>query len=504
MLSCLLAGTAPAAWVSNASAGTRSSAITATCPGPTCLYTPPTAIESGAATDVLARMNLERAQSERNYPYGNTDTVLPKLDLASSAGQQTAQAAAEWEAAHQTVSEYAGERPPGYSFGTGGNASDGDDSAGIDNAIMHSYGHALGVLSAAPTDVAIGVACSENGKLYITEQFYNLDQPSWQAGQNRFRAELAANNVYVASNGTITSVPGPTGPAPAQDYLPQQPIVAGYGTGDSGLFATGVDWTCGGAKYSPGSSPSSPLPAPITGIAASQTGGGYALVNAQGAISVHGDANFHGAANGMALTQPIDHIVATPDGGGYWLVAGDGGIFSYGDAGFFGSLGDSQLDAPVVGMAPTPDGRGYWLVGRDGGVFAFGDAPFVGSMGGRPLNAPIVGMTASPSGTGYRLVASDGGIFAFGEAFFGSTAEISLNKPVVGMANTTDGDGYWLVASDGGIFAFGDAAFRGSTGALSLVQPIVGIAANPTTGGYWLGAADGGVFAFGSPFYGSD
>jgi hypothetical protein len=444
-------------------------------------------------------MNLERAQALRDYPYDGVETSLAPLTLASGNAERTAQAAAEWQADHNRVAAYGGDYPAGYTFGTGGNAGDAGDSAGMDDGVMHSYGHALGVLSAAPTEVAVGAACSATDTFYVTEQFYDTDQASWTAGQDRFHAELAANNVYTSSGGTVTTVTDTTGTGPANHYLPQQPIVAGY----SDLYATGANWTCSGVTYAPGSSPTSPLPAPISGIAASSTGGGYSLVNANGAISVHGDAAFHGAANGLALSQPIDHIVPTPDGGGYWLVTADGGIFSYGDAGFFGSMGGRALNAPVVDMAPTPDGGGYWLVASDGGVFSFGDAAFYGSMGGKPLN--VVGITTSRTGLGYRLVASDGGIFDFGDAaFYGSAGATRLNRPVVSMADTTDGGGYWLVASDGGIFAFGDAAFCGSTGGMTLVRPIVGMAVDPATGGYWLAAADGGVFAFGSPFYGAD
>ncbi|HSS10134.1 MAG TPA: hypothetical protein VLL25_09625, partial [Acidimicrobiales bacterium] len=89
---------------------------------------------------------------------------------------------------------------------------------------------------------------------------------------------------------------------------------------------------------------------------------------------------------------PLVGIAATPSGGGYWLVAADGGVFTFGDAPFLGSLGGLRLNQPIVGMAAVPGGGGYWLVAADGGVFTFGDAPFLGSLGGLRLNQPIVGM----------------------------------------------------------------------------------------------------------------
>ncbi len=123
------------------------------------------------------------------------------------------------------------------------------------------------------------------------------------------------------------------------------------------------------------------------------------------------------------LNAPIVGMAATPTGNGYWEVASDGGIFSFGAAKFYGSMGGKPLNAPIVGMAATPTGNGYWEVASDGGIFSFGNAQFSGSMGGKPLNAPIVGMAATPTGNGYWEVASDGGIFSFGNArFSGSMA----------------------------------------------------------------------------------
>jgi uncharacterized protein YkwD len=475
---------------------------TATCPGAQCPYSAPTAIEQGFADDVLARLNIERAQSARDYPYDGEVTTLPALSEDPALGQ-TAQAAAEYLASTETLQGYSGPFP-GSDEATGENAGGpGFDSAGADEAFMGSPAHAGAILSAASDFAGIGVACDAQGHAWEVELFADANQTAANAGQARLAAELAANSVYAQSGGTITTVQEPPsaggGTENAQDVFPTNPIAAG------GPYATGVDWTCQGPSYPPGSAPVSPLPAPVTGMAPSLDGGGYALVDAAGAISIHGDAGFHGAANGLNLDQPIDHIVATPDGGGYWLVAQDGGVFAFGDAPFFGSMGGRALNAPVVALAPTPDGGGYWLVASDGGVFAFGDAPFFGSMGGRHLNKPIVGITANPTGSGYRLVASDGGIFAFGGApFYGSTGAMTLNEPIVGMATTPDGGGYWLVASDGGVFAFGDAGFYGSTGALKLAKPIVAMAADPATGGYWLVGSDGGIFAFDAPFFGAD
>jgi hypothetical protein len=316
---------------------------------------------------------------------------------------------------------------------------------------------------------------------------------------------------------------GPTGPclqSQSGPLLSSDASAAGPGGGSlfqdgSGNWYLGyaawqpgcTNYSCGGARrlfVAPATISPVGLPVPVTGMASTPSGDGYWLVNAQGGVTGHGNAQSYGSMAGHPLNAPIEHIVATPDGKGYWLVAADGGTFAFGDAGFYGSMGGRPLNAPVVDIAPTADGKGYWLVAADGGIFAFGDAAFHGSMGGQHLNRPVVGISADSSTGGYWEVASDGGIFAFGAPFFGSTGSIVLNQPVNGMAGTADGGGYWFVASDGGIFAFGNAAFHGSMGGTPLNAPVVGMASDASTGGYWMVGSDGGIFAFDAPFDGAD
>jgi uncharacterized protein YkwD len=473
-----------------------------TCPSAQCPYTAPSTNEAGFATDVITRLNLERSQPARDYIDDGQLTDLAPL-ASDSVLAETAQAFAEYLATTGTLQNYTGANPPGRITTAGNEGGPGYDSAAVDADVMGSYGHAVGYLSAAADLVGVGVAFDAQGHAWVDELFGNTTQADWQAGQQRITAELASNSVYAQSGGTVTTVTEPAyaggGTDNAQDVFPTNPIVA------ASTYTTGVDWTSSGPMYpstAPGSTPVSPLPAPVTDMAPSPTDNGYLLVDGAGAIATHGDAPFYGGANGLSLNQPIERIVMTPDGGGYWLLSSDGGVFSFGDAAFYGSMGGKSLNAPVVDLAPTSDGRGYWLVASDGGVFAFGDAIFLGSMGGEPLNAPVVGITST--GNGYRLVASDGGVFSFGAPFFGSAGALHLNLPIVAMANSATGAGYYLVATDGGIFSYGMAPFFGSTGGLVLNQPIVGMAVDDSTGGYWLVASDGGIFSFGAPFFGRD
>jgi len=224
---------------------------------------------------------------------------------------------------------------------------------------------------------------------------------------------------------------------------------------------------------------------------------GATPAGANGSVTVHafGGAPALGAPT-TPLNAPLVGIAATRDNNGYWLLGQDGGIFSYGTAAFYGSTGGIRLNQPVVGLAPTPSGHGYWLVASDGGIFSFGDASFHGSTGSMHLNQPIVGMASTPTGNGYWLVASDGGIFSFGDAsFHGSTGGVAIGSGIAGIARTESGRGYWLAASSGRVFAFGDArAMR----AVAPSTPIAGLQVAPGGTGLWLVARNGAVYTTGT------
>lgn len=124
---------------------------------------------------------------------------------------------------------------------------------------------------------------------------------------------------------------------------------------------------------------------------------------------------------GKMLTNCVG-LAETYTGLGYWLVQADGGIFTHGDAQAHYLGGPNQikpgLTKPIVGIASHPTDWGYWCVAADGGVFTFGVAKFYGSLGATHLNQPIIGIIRSASGLGYGLVASDGGVFTFGDFIF--------------------------------------------------------------------------------------
>ena len=45
---------------------------------------------------------------------------------------------------------------------------------------------------------------------------------------------------------------------------------------------------------------------------------------------------------GAPLNRPVVGMADTPVGGGYWLVESDGAVFNYGDAGFCWSAGGAS------------------------------------------------------------------------------------------------------------------------------------------------------------------
>ncbi|HVY62340.1 MAG TPA: hypothetical protein VHF22_11840, partial [Planctomycetota bacterium] len=79
------------------------------------------------------------------------------------------------------------------------------------------------------------------------------------------------------------------------------------------------------------------------------------------------------------LSQPVVGIAATKTGYGYWLVEADGRVQNFGDAGFYSYTGSRSLNAPVVSITRSFAGAGYWLLSEDGTVFALGDAVDCGS-----------------------------------------------------------------------------------------------------------------------------
>lgn len=177
------------------------------------------------------------------------------------------------------------------------------------------------------------------------------------------------------------------------------------------------------------------LNSPIIDAVVTPSGQGYFLLGGDGGIYVFGDAPYHGSIQGIVdgihgvgfpasewLQAPIVGIAATTSGGGYWLVASDGGMFGFGDAGYFGSvpqvLPGVTLNSPIVGLVPQDEG--YLLVAEDGGIFNFGSSVFHGSVpeiDGSVALQPwrvIRAVTVAPDRSGYSMLGRDGVIWPFG------------------------------------------------------------------------------------------
>lgn len=239
------------------------------------------------------------------------------------------------------------------------------------------------------------------------------------------------------------------------------------------------------------------------GMAPTYTRDGYWTASALGLVSAFGDATYYGDPLNV-LNSPITGIAASTVGYGYALCAADGGVFCF-NVPFHGSLPGIPLvpPRPIVGIALTGTGNGYWLIDAQGDIYAFGDAPYYG-------NAPLTGgdtataIACAPANNGYTMLSANGHVWG---ATSGGVTEIPGGAPFyvapfVGLCTTPSINGYVLVNTLGEAYAFFGLNFEGSI-TFPLNAPANSIATHGPNG-YWIGAEDGGVFAFGdAPFYGS-
>jgi hypothetical protein len=70
------------------------------------------------------------------------------------------------------------------------------------------------------------------------------------------------------------------------------------------------------------------------------------MLASDGGMFNFGDAPFRGSAAGLA-PAPVVGMAATQSGGGYWLVTAAGQSFAFGDA---ATLGGGSTASPIVGV----------------------------------------------------------------------------------------------------------------------------------------------------------
>ena len=78
------------------------------------------------------------------------------------------------------------------------------------------------------------------------------------------------------------------------------------------------------------------------------------------------------------MSFPFVGIAATPTGGGYWLLEWNGAVFPFGTAGTFGAPTGSPAAAPYTNLVPTHDAKGYWMLEPDAFEYSFADPPPTG------------------------------------------------------------------------------------------------------------------------------
>ena len=262
------------------------------------------------------------------------------------------------------------------------------------------------------------------------------------------------------------------------------------------------------------------VPTGITvGMAGTFTNAGYWTASVLGLVTGFGDAGFFGDPLGL-LNAPVSGIASSSRGYGYALCAEDGGVFCFGSVPFKGSIPglappNNVVPAPVISIALSATGMGYWLLDQLGQVYAFGDANYMGGIDWSnypnmpKVNSLIPGDVAvsiarSGSGNGYYIITAAGHIYCFGDVAskdYGDGAPYYI-APYTGIATSSGVNGYVLVNTLGRTYAFGAMNPVGDV-TFPLNAPADSIASTGT-GGYWIGAEDGGVFAFGNAgFFGS-
>jgi len=130
------------------------------------------------------------------------------------------------------------------------------------------------------------------------------------------------------------------------------------------------------------------------------------LVTRSGSVQPLGSSPHLGDGAGGQFVAAAAH----PDGSGYWLSQADGSITNHGSARFHGEFTRLAPGTHIVDMSGTPTGLGYWLVASDGGIFSFGDAQFFGSLASHGTDT-VIGIEAA--GTGYMIADRSGRVAEF-------------------------------------------------------------------------------------------
>ena len=235
----------------------------------------------------------------------------------------------------------------------------------------------------------------------------------------------------------------------------------------------------------PPAPPAPPAVPPAVGIAPSADGGGYVVLDADGATLSFGDARQGAPRSAAPAGGRAVGIAAVPGGG--WCVADAAGPAT--------ARWDPAGRVPLVAVAASAAGC-IWLRG-DGTV---------STPGTHPVRCPAAGPVgvAPAAGRGWLVLSADGTVVACGGARPPAlAAPLPPSVRAVGIAATPDGRGYLVLGADGTVRAAGDAVFAGDLAGTDAGEPVA-IAANPVGSGYWVLTAAGRVYAFGdAPFYGA-
>ncbi len=196
--------------------------------------------------------------------------------------------------------------------------------------------------------------------------------------------------------------------------------------------------------------------ATTAGLASDFATGGYWTLAADGTVRGLDAPQLGSPRNGHDPGNVAVAIAGTLTGGGYYVLERDGAVLAFGDARRRGDLSDLH-GTQAVTIVPTRFDTGYWLLDSAGAAHAFGAAPRLAAPGGGLpcTQRDAVGLAVLPADGGY-VVACAGGLLVGAGVLAGlrRTVPLERGERLVGVALDPATTGLWLATSYGRVLTF--------------------------------------------------
>lgn len=244
-------------------------------------------------------------------------------------------------------------------------------------------------------------------------------------------------------------------------------------------------------------------------VAITRSGKGFWVVDWQGRVYAHGDAEYHGQWTVLPPGRAADWRVS-------WYRLYREGVTQMNDSrgvmrqidpdwrynGLWSSAWCSRPNVFCTGIASTNTGNGYWILFSNGSVFGFGDA--VDNSKGLPA-----GITRGNDPTAIAFERIQGRYLHYGRVSYGYTKSYFLSGKGTAIESHPKKKGFWVVDECGQVFNYGEAKHFGQLNnrsynggadnsfTLRLFDYAVDITATDTGEGYWILFNSGLIAAFG-------